>query len=248
MAEAAGGYRRKAGEKMTAEALMEMGFNKRMASILSRLNEIPDDLQTRQNIQLLGRCVDLYNLKDSLGGILIFLRSPYETNLFMASIPEKYGFTPQEREKYLSDPFNWEYKCDLKEELDEQFQQVFNDPKKRMAVYRKLYLYGGLGDCEVLQASCQIMLEAAGNGKEVEKLISKNPEFFLREGTIQYIHALQKYFKPEQVWKIFKKHALFIADFDDPFHDFECFPFLDYREEVLKRLKEAYPEDVLAPL
>lgn len=127
---------------MTAEALMELGFNKRMATILSLLDEVPDNVQSRQNVELLKQCVDLNTLKEPLSGILIFLTREYETNLFMMSVPEKYGFTPQERKKYLSNPFNWEYECDLKEDLDEQLQQIFTDEEKRMSIYRKLYLKG----------------------------------------------------------------------------------------------------------
>ena len=82
---------------MTAEALMELGFNKRMATILSLLDEVPDNVQSRQNVELLKQCVDLNTLKEPLSGILIFLTREYETNLFMMSAPEKYGFTPQER-------------------------------------------------------------------------------------------------------------------------------------------------------
>ena len=80
---------------MTAEALMELGFNKRMATILSLLDEVPDNVQSRQNVELLKECVDLNTLKEPLSGILIFLTREYETNLFMMSVPEKYGFTPQ---------------------------------------------------------------------------------------------------------------------------------------------------------
>ena len=119
---------------MKAEEFVELGFNKRMATILSLLDEIKNHAQCRQNIELLKQCVDLNTLKEPLSGILIFLTREYETNLFMMSVPEKYGFTPQERKKYLSNPFNWEYECDLKEELDEQLQQIFTDEEKRMSI------------------------------------------------------------------------------------------------------------------
>lgn len=231
---------------MTAEALMELGFNKRMATILSLLDEVPDNVQSRQNVELLKQCVDLNTLKEPLSGILIFLTREYETNLFMMSVPEKYGFTLQERKKYLSNPFNWEYECDLKEELDEQLQQIFTDEEKRMSIYRKLYLKGAWQACSVIRSSCQTMLEIADNAEEVEKLISKTPSFFFREGTIRYIRALQAHFKPEAVWKIFKAHALYIVDFDDPVLDFEKFLFRENREWVLKQLEEKYPEDVIA--
>lgn len=225
---------------MTAEALMELGFNKRMATILSLLDEVPDNVQIRQNIKLLGRCVDLNTLKEPLSGILIFLTRQYETNLFMISIPEKYEFTSQERERYLSNPFNWEYECDLSEELDEQFQQIFTDKEKRMSIYRKLYLKGIRQECNVIRASCQAMLEIADNAEEVEKLISKTPSFYFKEGTIRYIRALQTHFKPEAVWKIFKAHVLYIADFDDSADGVERFSFPERREKVIKQLKEKY--------
>lgn len=230
---------------MTAEALMELGFNKRMATILSLLDEVSDNVQIRQNIKLLGRCVDLNTLKEPLSGILIFLTRQYETNLFMLSIPEKYEFTSQERERYLSNPFNWEYECDLSEELDEQFQQIFTDKEKRMAIYRKLYLKGIRQECSVIRASCQAMLEIADNAEEVEKLISKTPSFYFKEGTIRYIRALQTHFKPEAVWKIFKAHVLYIADFDDPADGVERFSFPEWREEAIKRLKKSYSKDVI---
>ena len=230
---------------MTAEALMELGFNKRMATILSLLDEVPDNVQIRQNIKLLGRCVDLNTLKEPLSGILLFLTRQYETNLFMLSIPEKYEFTSQERERYLSNPFNWEYECDLSEELDEQFQQIFTDKEKRMAIYRKLYLKGIRQECSVIRASCQAMLEIADNAEEVEKLISKTPSFYFKEGTIRYIRALQTHFKPEAVWKIFKAHVLYIADFDDPADGVERFSFPERREEAIKRLKKSYSKDVI---
>ena len=54
---------------MTAEALMELGFNKRMATILSLLDEVPDNVQSRQNVELLKQCVDLNTLKEPLSGI-----------------------------------------------------------------------------------------------------------------------------------------------------------------------------------
>ena len=188
---------------MTAEALVELGFNKRMATILSLLDEVPDNVQSRENIKLLGQCVDLNTLKEPLSGILVFLTREYETNLFMMSVPEKYGLTPQERKKYLSNPFNWEYECDLKEELDEQLQQIFTDKEKRMSIYRKLYLKGEWWACSVIRSSCKAMLEIADDAGEVEKLISRTPSFFFREGTIRYIRALQAHFKPEAVRKIF---------------------------------------------
>ena len=231
---------------MTAEALMELGFNKRMATILSLLDEVPDNVQSRQNVELLKQCVDLNTLKEPLSGILIFLTREYETNLFMMSVPEKYGFTPQERKKYLSNPFNWEYECDLKEELDEQLQQIFTDEEKRMSIYRKLYLKGEWRACSVIRSSCKAMLEIADDAGEVEKLISRTPSFFFREGTIRYIRALQAHFKPEAVWKIFKAHVLCIVDFDDPVLDFEKFLFRENREWVLKQLEKKYPEDVIA--
>ena len=190
---------------MTAEALMELGFNKRMATILSLLDEVPDNVQSRQNVELLKQCVDLNTLKEPLSGILIFLTREYETNLFMMSVPEKYGFTPQERKKYLSNPFNWEYECDLKEELDEQLQQIFTDEEKRMSIYRKLYLKGAWQACSVIRSSCKAMLEIADDAGEVEKLISKTPSFFFREGTIRYIRALQAHFKPEAVGKFLRR-------------------------------------------
>ena len=231
---------------MTAEALMELGFNKRIAAILSLLDEVPDNVQSRQNVELLKQCVDLNTLKEPLSGILVFLTREYETNLFMMSVPEKYGFTPQERKKYLSNPFNWEYECDLKEELDEQLQQIFTDKEKRMSIYRKLYLKGEWRACSVIRSSCKAMLEIADDAGEVEKLISRTPSFFFREGTIRYIRALQTHFKPEAVWKIFKAHVLYIAEFDDPVLDFEKFLFQKNREWVLKQLEEKYPEDVIA--
>ena len=229
---------------MKAEELVELGFNKRMATILSLLDELPDNMQIRQNIKLLGQCVDLNTLKEPLSGILVFLSREYETNLFMMSVPEKYGFTPQERKKYLSNPFNWEYECDLKEELDEQFQQIFTDKEKRMSIYRKLYLKGEWRACSVIRSSCKAMLEIADDAREVEKLISRTPSFYFREGTIRFIRALQAHFKPEAVWKIFEAHALCIVDFDDPVLDFEKFLFRENREWVFKRLEEKYPEDV----
>lgn len=225
---------------MKAEELVELGFNKRMATILSLLDELPDNMQIRQNIKLLGQCVDLNTLKEPLSGILVFLTREYETNLFMMSVPEKYGFTPQERKKYLSNPFNWEYECDLKEELDEQLQQIFTDKEKRMSIYRKLYLKGEWRACSVIRSSCKAMLEIADDAGEVEKLISRTPSFFFREGTIRYIRALQAHFKLEAVWKIFKAHVLYIADFDDPADDFERLSFLERREKVIKQLKEKY--------
>lgn len=95
-------------------------------------------------------------------------------------------------------------------------------------------------------SSCKAMLEIADDAGEVEKLISKTPSFFFREGTIRYIRALQAHFKPEAVWKIFKAHALYIVDFDDPVLDFEKFLFQKNREWVLKQLEEKYLEDVIA--
>ena len=231
---------------MTAEALMELGFNKRMATILSLLDEVPDNVQSRQNVELLKQCVDLNTLKEPLSGILIFLTREYETNLFMMSVPEKYEFTQQEIKKYLSNPFNWDYECDLKEELDEQLQQIFTDEEKRMSIYRKLYLKGEWRACSVIRSSCKAMLEIADDAGEVEKLISRTPSFFFREGTIRYIRALQAHFKPEAVWKIFKAHVLCIVDFDDPVLDFEKFLFRENREWVLKQLEKKYPEDVIA--
>lgn len=156
------------------------------------------------------------------------------------------GLRLQERKKYLSNPFNWEYECDLKEELDEQLQQIFTDKEKRMSIYRKLYLKGEWRACSVIRSSCEAMLEIADDAGEVEKLISRTPSFFFREGTIRYIRALQAHFKPEAVWKIFKAHALYIAEFDDPVLDFEKFLFRENREWVLKQLEEKYPEDVIA--
>ena len=82
---------------MKAEEFVELGFNRRMATSLSLLDEIPNHAQFRQNIELLKQCVDLNTLKGPLSGILVFLTRQYETNLFMMSVPEKYGFTPQER-------------------------------------------------------------------------------------------------------------------------------------------------------
>ena len=229
---------------MTAEALIELGFNKRMATILSLLDELPDNMQIRQNIKLLGQCVDLNTLKEPLSGILIFLTRPYETNLFMISIPEKYEFTRQERERYLSNPFNWEYECDLSEELDEQFQQIFTDKEKRMSIYRKLYLKGEWRACSVIRSSCKAMLEIADDAGEVEKLISRTPSFFFREGTVRFIRALQAHFKPEAVWKIFKAHALCIAEFDGPADGVERFSFSERREKVIKQLKEKYWNEI----
>lgn len=225
---------------MKAEEFVELGFNKRMATSLSLLDEIPNHAQFRQNIELLKQCVDLNTLKEPLSGILVFLTREYETNLFMMSVPEKYGFTPQERKKYLSNPFNWEYECDLKEELDEQLQQIFTDKEKRMSIYRKLYLKGEWRACSVIRSSCKAMLEIADDAGEVEKLISRTPSFFFREGTIRYIRALQTHFKPEAVWKIFKAHVLYIADFDDQADEVERFSFLERREKVIKQLKEKY--------
>ena len=231
---------------MTAEALAELGFNKRTATILSLLDEMPNHAQLRQNVELLKQCVDLNTLKEPLSGILVFLSREYETNLFMMSIPEKYGFTPQERKKYLSNPFNWEYECDLKEELDEQLQQIFADEEKRMSIYRKLYLKGAWRACSVIRSSCKAMLEIADDAGEVEKLISRTPSFFFREGTIRYIRALQAHFKPEAVWKIFKAHALYIAEFDDPADGVERNLYLKRGERVIESLRKEYPKDVIA--
>ena len=231
---------------MTAEALAELGFNKRMATILSLLDEMPNHAQLRQNVELLKQCVDLNTLKEPLSGILVFLSREYETNLFMMSVPEKYGFTPQERKKYLSNPFNWEYECVLKEELDEQLQQIFTDKEKRMSIYRKLYLKGAWRACSVIRSSCKAMLEIADDAGEVEKLISRTPSFFFREGTIRYIRALQAHFKPEAVWKIFKAHALCIAEFDDPADGVERNLYLKRGERVIESLRKEYPKDVIA--
>lgn len=230
---------------MKAEEFVELGFNKRMATILSLLDEITNHAQCRQNVELLKQCVDLNTLKEPLSGIFIFLTREYETNLFMMSVPEKYGFTPQERKKYLSNPFNWEYECDLKEELDEQLQQIFTDEEKRMSIYRKLYLKGAWQACSVIRSSCQTMLEIADNAEEVEKLISKTPSFFFREGTIRYIRALQAHFKPEAVWKIFKAHVLYIAEFDDPVYELGQSPFLEHKDEVFERIKKEHLEDTM---
>ena len=231
---------------MTAEALAELGFNKRMATILSLLDEMPNHAQLRQNVELLKQCVDLNTLKEPLSSILVFLTREYETNLFMMSVPEKYGFTPQERKKYLSNPFNWEYECDLKEELDEQLQQIFTDKEKRMSIYRKLYLKGAWRACSVIRSSCKAMLEIADDAGEVEKLISRTPSFFFREGTIRYIRALQAHFKPEAVWKIFKAHALCIAEFDDPADGVERNLYLKRGEGAIESLRKEYPKDVIA--
>lgn len=232
---------------MTKETLMELGFNKRMATILSLLDEVPDNMQIRENIKLLGQCVDLNKLNGPLSGILIFLTRSYETNLFMISIPEKYEFTPQERKRYLSNPFDWEYEYDLSEELDEQFQKIFTDKEKRMLIYRKLYLKGIRQECDVIRASCQAMLEIADHAEEVGKLISKTPSVYFTKGTIRYIHTLQTYFKPEAVWKIFKTHAMYIMDFDDPADDVERLFFREQREKTIKRLKEEYSEEMIVP-
>ena len=71
---------------MTAEALMELGFNKRIAAILSLLDEVPDNVQSRQNVELLKQCVDLNTLKEPLSGILIFLTREYDTTLNLKDI------------------------------------------------------------------------------------------------------------------------------------------------------------------
>ena len=169
---------------MTAEALMELGFNKRMATILSLLDEVPDNVQSRQNVELLKQCVDLNTLKEPLSGILIFLTREYETNLFMMSVPEKYGFTPQERKKYLSNPFNWEYECDLKEELDEQLQQIFTDEEKRMSIYRKLYLKGAWQACSVIPVSYTHLdvykRQVTGKGMSTNVKANRNGAFSVR--------------------------------------------------------------------
>lgn len=232
------------GEKMMkASALMELGFSKHVAAILS-YEEVPDNAQVRQNIELLGQFVDLGKLEKPLYGIPIFLKRQYVTNQFMASIPERYEFAPQEREEYLSHPHEWVYEFDLKDELDEQLRQISDDKEWRMMIYRELYLGKIWLGSEIIRSSCQAMLEAANNTDEVKKLLSGTPSFFFRKGTVRYIRVLQAHFKPEAVWKIFEAHALCVVYFDDPELDFEKSFFQENREWVIKELKEKYPEDV----
>ena len=232
-------------EKQAAiDTLVSFGFDPNIAYVMVEFGEIKAPLNENvcKNAELL---CSLIGTKGGEGKddimVSVFLNRRHEDNLFMASVPETYGFTEEETRNYLAKPLEWDVPFDLKAELDAALAPLMPCPEKRMKVYREMYQNGVWAHPETLREICgQLHLLARGQ-EELEKLMEEwwFVLFSMYSGPVKYIETLKTHFAPEAVWKIFSENPAYAKVFDDNFS------ISIGGDKVLENLRQKYPEAVL---
>jgi len=221
--------------------LMEYGFNEHNARSIVRLNEIPLPFteNERRNLAMLKEygVTDLNN-REHMTQLMLFIRRKHEVNVMMAGIPDRYGFTAEQRRKYNSSILDWQTTTDLKEDLDETLALIVSDPEKRMDIYRGMYCNGVWWDNDTIKEICNALIAIAPDRVSLEKCVL---EWWWRLfayycGTIQYIEALKSMFVYAYVWEIFSKTVTNVSEFSIHFN------IRDDRERILEELAEKFPK------
>lgn len=221
------------------DTLVAFGFDPNIAYVTVEYGEIKAPLNENvcKNAELLCRLTGAERSKEK-GDIcvVIFLNRRHEDNLFMAAVPEKYGFTEEETRAYLANPLDWDMPFDLKTELDEALAPLMPCPEKRMKVYREMYQNGAWAHPETLRKICGEVHRLARGQEGLEKLMEEwwFVLFSMYSGPLEYIEVLKKHFVPEVVWTIFSENPAYSKVFDDNFS------ISIGGDTVMERLREKY--------
>lgn len=223
------------------EQLEAYGFSHRDARRMVRFENLPCPLtdDVCLNAELLCRYVNPGALSEGeFVQALMFLKRDHSVNLFMASVPEKYGFTDEQRGAYFRNPSDWNIACDLKEELEVPFGQVLPDGEKRMDVYREMYLKGSWWDRETIGNICLKLKEIASGQADLDTVVGRwwFLLFSFYSGTLEYIGALEKLFRRENIWEIFCDSIHNVREFTVQFNP------ADRKALVIEDLREKYPQ------
>lgn len=228
----------------SVEQLVDYGFNPDTAKTMVRFETLPCPLTSTifLNVKLLGCLVDLTEIPaEKYDRIATFLRRDNNLNVLMASFPERYAFTTEQRQVYCKRPLEWDITSDLKGELDTSLKMIIRNEEKRMAIYREMYCNGEWWDCNTINSICLQLQKIAIGQTDLEEVVNKwwFVLFSLYSGTLQYIKELEELFRKESVWEIFRDTIINVREFTVQFNPF------DRKELVLEELKRKYLQHLI---
>lgn len=223
------------------EQLIDYGFSSDTAKMMVRFDTLPCPLTSnvRLNTELLSRLVDLREIStDECDRASMFLRRDNRINMLMASFPDRYAFTIEQRQAYCKQPLEWDITSDLKEEIDANLRMIIPNEENRMAIYREMYCNGAWWDCNTINNICLKLQEIATGQTDLDVVVNKwwFVLFSLYSGTLQYIEKLGELFQKESVWEIFRDTIVNVREFTVQFNPF------DKKELVLEELKKKYSQ------
>lgn len=228
-------------ELQAVEQLESYGFGHGDARRMVRAGGLvcPLAADVCRNAELLSRYISPENLSPGeFARALMFLKRDHSVNLFMASVPEKYAFTEEQRRAYFGNPSVWSIACDLREELDARLGEVIGDEEKRMDIYREMYCNGSWWDCGTIGDICARLKEIASGHEDLDAVVSRwwFELFSFYSGTLQYLDALENLFRRESVWEIFCDTIHNVREFSVQFNP------MDRKEFVIEELRNKYPQ------
>lgn len=226
-------------QQAAAQQLIAYGFDPEFARKMARGGILPCPLpvDVQKNAELLKCCIDPKEIpQDEYDRMAVFLRRDHYTNMLLAAVPDRYGFSPEQQASYYSRPFEWEITCDLMNEMDAELQKVVPKQEERMKIYREMYCNGAWWDCDTIRHICRELTAIANGQSDLYTVVNEwwFILFSLYSGTLQYIEKLKELFEKEFVWLIFRETIMNVREFAVQFNPF------DRKDAVIDKLKYKY--------
>jgi len=216
--------------RTTAAQLEAMGFSHRDARTLILSDNLPTPLTADilKNFELLFRYIDPSKLKpEEVMMAAYFVRRPVEQVRFMAEIPDKYDFSPEETEKYFENILSWDLSCDLRDALDGELSELLPDAGARERMYRCMYISGAWWQADylkdVVKALRRITVDAEAMSTYVNECYPMIFSFY--SDAVACIDRLEEIFAKEHIQEILQSEPLLPREFTphyDPEHDPEA--------------------------
>ncbi|MBR6767783.1 MAG: hypothetical protein IKM02_07520 [Clostridia bacterium] len=229
--------------KKTAAMFEEKGFSKTMARALVMFGDLPIPLteDTKKNLDLLLKHINPSALQDDeCMKVAFFLKRSREQVRFMAEVPEKYDFSPEEEKTYYAGILGWGLSCDLREEIGDVFAELLPDEAQREHIYRRMYLCGAWWHGEYLREILNALRRIAVDKARMADFIAAcyQPLFSFYGDTAECIARLEEVFLPEHIQEVLESEPFLPAKFT-PHFDPENDP-----EAAIEALVEQFPDYV----
>lgn len=228
-------------ELTALQELTDMGFSLKLVQPLIRFGDLPAPMSDgiRENAALLAKYVALASIGGEQSAQLTsFLRRDPARNRFMDDVPERYGFSAEEAEKYRANPLHWDMSSDLRTELDDTLSKLVRSGEDRERIYREMYLSGAWQSAEEIRQSCAALAALNCPPDALDDFV--RAQYFLLfsyySDTTACLDCLAEIFAVEHILDALREEPTLVRAFSRHFN-----PFND-REQMLDGLKARHPD------